>query len=151
MKKPGEIEVLARGVCVKSGRLLLCHTKGAQNTYLPGGHVEFMEAAPDSLSREVKEELGLDAEIKGFLGAVEHTFLQRGKRHCEINLVFEIEVRGIDPSAPPDSLEDYIDFRWISPGDLAESGLEPAVLRKVLPLWICPADYKDRWASSLKE
>jgi len=58
LKKQKEIEIIARGVCVKGGKLLLCHSKGAPNTYLPGGHVEFCEDAKVALAREVVEERG---------------------------------------------------------------------------------------------
>ena len=69
-----KIEILARGVLVQNGRVLLCHTKGAANTYLPGGHVEFKESARAALCREIKEEMGLDSTAGRFLGAVEHSF-----------------------------------------------------------------------------
>ena len=39
----GEIETIARGVCVKDGKVLLCRGKGLGTTYLPGGHIEFGE------------------------------------------------------------------------------------------------------------
>ena len=41
MVHKGEIEIMARGVCVLDGALLLCHSAGADNTYLPGGHIDF--------------------------------------------------------------------------------------------------------------
>ena len=31
------IETIARGVCVRDGKLLLCRAKGGSSTYLPGG------------------------------------------------------------------------------------------------------------------
>lgn len=54
------IETIARGVCVRDGRLLLCRAKGGKSTYLPGGHIEFGETGRDALVREVKEELGVE-------------------------------------------------------------------------------------------
>jgi len=58
-----QIEILARGVCVSGGRLLVCHTHGADNTYLPGGHVEFDEKAKIALRREMMEEMGLKVKV----------------------------------------------------------------------------------------
>ena len=52
----GEIETIARGVCVKDGKVLLCRGKGAASTYLPGGHIEFGETGAEALVREMKEE-----------------------------------------------------------------------------------------------
>ena len=50
------IEVIARGVCVAGGRVLLCRAKGGSSTYLPGGHVEFGETGREALVREMREE-----------------------------------------------------------------------------------------------
>ena len=70
------IEVIARGVCVRDGKILLCRAKGGATTYLPGGHVEFGETGREALVREVKEELGVDAGTGEFLGVVENSFQQ---------------------------------------------------------------------------
>ena len=142
------IEVIARGVCVRSGRVLLCHSKGNANTYLPGGHVEFQEAAAESLRREIREELGLKAVVLGFLGAVEHTFVQRGERHCEINLVFEVGIGGVAGARAPASREDYIEFLWAGLKDLRKARLEPWPLCRLLPAWLRRRGSRDAWAST---
>ena len=142
------IEILARGVCTREGMLLLCHGRGASNTYLPGGHVEFMERAADALERELLEELGLQARAGGFLGAVEHTFLQKGKRHCEINLVFKVDIEGIDVSSAPRSAEANLDFLWVPLAGLEQSELEPQPLRQALVAWLKHGKIQGRWAST---
>ena len=142
-----EVEVIARGVCVGGGKLLLCRTRGAANTYLPGGHIDFGESAPDSLVREIREEMGLDSEVKRFLGACEHTFIQKGKRHCEINLVFEVKIAGLDSGSDPVSCEDYIEFLWADADDLEGSRLEPASLRSRIRGWIADRSGTERWAA----
>ena len=103
------IEIIARGVCVQEGKILLCRAKGGATTYLPGGHVEFGETGRQALVREVKEEMGVDAETGAFLGVVENAFKQHGKPHAEVNLVYELKV----PSATPArACEDWIEFEW---------------------------------------
>lgn len=147
MNKKYDIEIIARGVCVRNGRLLLCHTKGARNTYLPGGHVECGESAKASLAREIKEELGCNAKAGRFLGVVEHCYTRGRQRCCEINLIFELRISGLDSSLTPASNEDYIEFWWGSLGGLSRSKLEPAVLRRVLPSWLGNRK-QERWAST---
>lgn len=143
-----EIEVISRAVCVSNGHLLLCHSKGAPHTYLPGGHVEFNERAADSLVRELEEELGWKTKVERFLGAVEHAY-DRGKEHfCEINLVFSVSPKGLSAPAIPDSKEDYIEFRWVKMADLARCDLEPHLLRKVIPAWLS-AGGAEPWASTM--
>jgi len=136
MKQEKHIEVLVRGVFVDRGKILLCHTKGAGNTYLPGGHVEFQESARLALGREIREELGRRAVVGRFLGAVEHTFVQKACRHCEINLVFEMKIGGLKSCKVPVSKESYIEFSWVALENLRSARLEPSVLTEVLMLWL---------------
>jgi 8-oxo-dGTP pyrophosphatase MutT (NUDIX family) len=146
--KTGHIEVLARGVCIVDRHLLVCHTKGAANTYLPGGHVEFGETSADSLTREIMEELGGSATVEHFLGIVEHAFIQKTVPHSEVNLVFQVRIDGLTPDIPPPSLEDYIEFRWIPLDHLASSDLEPAPLRRLIPAWQGRGVELDLWDST---
>ena len=150
MRENGQIEVLARGVCVVDDHLLVCHTRGAHNTYLPGGHVEFGEKTSNSLAREIMEEIGRSALVGDFLGAVEHAFMQNNVPHSEVNLVFSVRIDGVAPDVPPESREDYIEFKWIRLNDLDSSDLEPSPLRRLIPAWLSgvPAQ-AHRWASTV--
>ena len=87
------IETIARGVCVKDGKVLLCYPKDRSYSYLPGGHIEFGETGREALVREMKEETGLDATAGDLLGVVESQFVQKGEKHCEINLIYEMGIR----------------------------------------------------------
>ena len=123
------IETIARGVCVKDGKLLLCRAKGGKSTYLPGGHIEFGETGRAALVREVKEELGVGASAGAFLGALENSFVQNGKPHAEINLVYELELAdGID-AGKLESQEDWIEFVWHDIKDLSSANLLPEGFR----------------------
>lgn len=143
------IEVIARGVLVKDGSLLICRTKGAGNTYLPGGHIEFREDARGALVREIQEEMGCPAKAGGFLGVVEHSFIQGGRRHCELNLVFALEIDGISSKSNPPAREDYIEFMWLDLNELRSSNLEPYPLRAKISQWLESSDQPERWASTL--
>jgi len=124
------IETIARGVCVRGGRLLLCRAKGGGSTYLPGGHIEFGETGREALVREVKEELGVDSSTGAFLGAVENSFLQHDKPHAEINLVYELKLGDGDGEPPPlKSQEDWIEFEWCDLNRLDDANLLPASFR----------------------
>ena len=120
------IETIVRGVCFREGRLLLCRAKGGATTYLPGGHIEFGETGRQALVREVKEELGLDAQTGKFLGVVENAFTQHGKPHAEINLVYELI---LPPDAEIAAREHWIAFEWRDRSDLAD--LLPATFRRL--------------------
>jgi 8-oxo-dGTP diphosphatase len=141
------VEVIARGVCVKMGRLLLCQTQGAEITYLPGGHTEFEEPARVSLEREIQEELGLAASAGRFLGAVEHSFVQKGRPHCEWNVLFELDIPELVSGRSVKPAEDHLMFHWCDVQELKTARLEPAVLCDFLPEWLSTACAGERWAS----
>jgi len=121
------IETIARGVCVVDGKLLLCRAKGGKSTYLPGGHIELGETGRQALVREMKEETGLDATAGRFLGVVENSFLQHGRPHSEINLVYELRLAA--PDAEVRAAEDWIEFEWRSLQDLDSANLLPSAFR----------------------
>ena len=136
MDNEHRIEVIARGVCVMDGQLLLCHGKTSGLTYLPGGHVEFGETARQALVREMLEESGRQSETGRFLGCCEHTFLQNGEPHAEINLVFELTVEGVSPLEQVAAAEDWIGFAWHPLDNLAAAHFEPAALGRQLAHWL---------------
>ncbi len=125
----GEIETIARGVCVKDGKVLLCRGKGLGSTYLPGGHIEFGETGAEALVREMKEETGLESTAGKLLGVVENSFLQHGEKHCEINLVYELSIENSDVAAQ----EDWIGFEWCPLSNLDAANLLPVDIRRLIP------------------
>ena len=125
----GEIETIARGVCVKDGKVLLCRGKGLSTTYLPGGHIEFGETGAEALVREIKEETGLESTAGKLLGVVENSFFQHGEKHCEINLVYELSIANGDVTAQ----EDWIGFEWCPLTNLDAANLLPVDIRRLIP------------------
>ena len=123
------IETIARGVCVQDGKVLLCRAKGGATTYLPGGHIEFGEKGREALAREVREELGVESDVGELLGVVENAFVQHGRPHAEINLVYALTV---PPGTVATAQEDWIEFEWRDLADLDTANLLPAEMKKFL-------------------
>ena len=128
------IETIARGVCIMNGRVLLCLPKDRSYSYLPGGHIEFGETGREALVREMKEETGLDATAGELLGVVESSFVQKGERHCEINLIYAMRIREQGTGNREQergsglltaSLEDWICFDWVDCAKIDSVNLLP--------------------------
>ena len=119
------IENIARGVCVVDGRVLLCRPRKGGYTYLPGGHIEFGEKGAEALAREVREELGLVAKVGEMVGVVESQFVQNGKPHAEISLVYRMSLEGAGGLPEVKSLEDWIEFAWWPVDRIGEANLLP--------------------------
>lgn len=133
----GMVETIARGVCIRDGKVLLCKAKGGKSTYLPGGHIEFGETGAEALVREIREELGVDSSCGEFLGVVENSFLQHGRPHAEINLVYRMDIRsqisnfkGPGSDFRLESQEEWIEFEWRDLADLDNANLLPSEMKK---------------------
>lgn len=130
-------ELIARAVIRKDDRLLLARQRTKSWSFLPGGHVEPGEPVETALARELAEELGADAKITGFVGVVEHGYIEDGATHHEINLVFRADLGDADPV----SQEDHLEFHWLPIGDLAAADVRPGGLKDALatapesPFW----------------
>ena len=103
-----QIEVIARALILKGGKILLCKMEGDGHYFLPGGHLEFGESASKALSRELKEELGIKSEIGSLIGVCEHIYRKKGKKHHEINLIFKVEVEKIGLKSKERKLNFYL-------------------------------------------
>ena len=127
MNEEKHIETIARGVCIKDGKVLLCLPKDRSYSYLPGGHIEFGETGREALVREMKEETGLDATAGELLGVVESSFVQKGEKHCEINLIYRMKVKG--EQADVTSRESWICFDWVDSNKTDDANLLPPEMK----------------------
>ena len=146
-----EIEILARGACVRNGQVIVCRNRKHGNVYLPGGHVDWGEDSKRALAREWREELGVPCRVGRFLGVVEQVYEARGGRTCEISLVFEVRCPRLSPARPPASAEDHLEFEWVPLKKLRASGLLPVAMARRVPAWCArPAAAAARWTGHSK-
>ena len=142
-----EIEILARGACVKDGKVIVCRNRKHGNVYLPGGHVDWGEDSKHALAREWREELGVPCRIGRFLGVVEQVYTARSGRTCEISLIFEVLCPRISAEHNPASAEDHLEFEWVPLKKLKQAGLLPVAMARQVPVWCArPAAAADRWS-----
>lgn len=127
-----EFHYIARAVVIDGDSVLLVKAKGANNTFLPGGHIEVGESAHEALKREISEEIGLSSVVGAFYGAVEHEWPEETKEHHEICLVFKVEISELNKSITPVSQEDHLDLFWAKISELHELNLQPSPLRQLI-------------------
>ena len=123
------IEIIARGVWIQAGQILLCRNVAGEYWYLPGGHVDAGESAASALRREFVEETGIKPVIGGLRLVMENMFRDSRKRHHELLLVFHVEHEDDSPPPPISSLEPDIAFDWVDLAGIVEIDLRPLSIR----------------------
>lgn len=128
----GKIEVIGRGVLIENGRVLLCQNVAGGYYYLPGGHVEFGEAASQAVAREFEEETGLTVAVGPCVLVTEGAFETSGKKHHELNVVFHVEREAVDAESKdgaPISREASIAFEFIDLAAIVNTDVRPVSIR----------------------
>jgi 8-oxo-dGTP diphosphatase len=130
------IELIARGLAVSGGRVLACGPTAWGYCYLPGGHVEFAEAADVALAREFMEETGLEVRVGALIAAQEQVFRQKGRLRHELNLVFHVEPMVGGWPGEIASREPGLAFRWLRPSEAGGENLLPAGMVGAVREWV---------------
>lgn len=133
MTDPATILVSA-AVLVEGGRVLLTQRKRGQHLAgaweFPGGKVEPGEDPRAALARELREEIGVDAEARDVLEVTFHRYPEKS-----VLLLFFLTERA--PGSPDPRAIDVADVRWAAVEDLRDELFPPAdvaVLAKVRAL-----------------
>lgn len=90
---------------------------------LPGGFVDPLETVESALSREVREEVGVEIERATFLASFPNRYDYRGVTYYSIDLVFLCSVASLESLAARDEVTDVV---FLSPAevDMQEIGFE---------------------------
>lgn len=82
----------AVAVIVKEGHLLIHRNVRDDFWALPGGRIRLMESGAEAVIREIKEELGLAAEVSRFLSVHENFFTYDEISFHEVGFYYEVTV-----------------------------------------------------------
>lgn len=126
--------------------VLLNEIPGVTRPFLPGGRVEIGESVVCALERELYEELGLRCAIGPYLGAVEHQWPEDVPTDYEVNHVFRVTCPELAWSVVAREVDHR--FFWCAVESLADAGLQPPVLPRLIAAYAAGSD-TPWWATTL--
>lgn len=130
----------AKAVIIKDSQLLTVKCRDRLGLYylLPGGGQEQGETLHETLTREVKEEAGVDIKIgelkfiREYIGK-NHEFAEHDSGTHQVEFMFLCEIRGdCEPKNGPVPDEGQLGVEWIELDKLMEYRFYPKALRERL-------------------
>jgi 8-oxo-dGTP pyrophosphatase MutT (NUDIX family) len=132
LAKPRRIHVAAGIVTDSAGRAVVVRKRGTTGFMQPGGKIERGESALATLTRELREELGIEVVVDEteFLGSFEAPALN------EPGQTVRAEVFALTTDSPLVIGHEIEELHWLeSPSDVHSVELAPLTLDVLLPLW----------------
>ena len=138
----GVLNCRAAAIINHNGKILF-HKNTAEPHYaLVGGRVQITERSDDTVKREIKEELGKDIEITGYICTIENLFNHphNGKKYHEIMFVHSAEFIDDDDKKITETMqnieeaeeEKHIQYEWIDLDKIDSYDIRPAVIKEIL-------------------
>ena len=147
-----KLNVRAAGILIHNNKLLAHKNINLDHYALLGGRVEIGEDSAKTLKREVKEELGKEIQITGYIATVENFFEMKGSKYHEILFIHKIEFTNEQDKKIQHTLKniegkDYLQYEWLDLDKIDEYPLVPKVIKEIvkkkqLPVHIINYDNK---------
>ena len=132
-----KLNIRAGGVIIHNNKILT-HKNINKNHYcLPGGRVTIGESSEETIKREIKEELGKDIEITGYIATIENFFEMENKKYHEIYFLHKIEFKNeedknIEYTMHNEEGKEYLRYEWIDLDKIEEYNILPICLKDIL-------------------
>ncbi len=131
------LNIRAAGIIMHNNKILAHRNIKSDHYALLGGRVQIGENSEDTVKREIKEELGKEIEIIGYISTIENFFEMKGSKYHEIMFVYKVEFVNEDDKKKQETLnnvegKDYIIYEWLDIDKLNSYPLRPNIIKEVL-------------------
>ena len=132
-----KLNVRSAGVMIHNGKILVHRSINSDHYALIGGRVEIGENSADTIKREIKEELGKNIKITGYISTIENFFEMKGSKYHEIMFVHKIEFTNEDDKKIEYTMKniegkDYLQYECIEINKNHEYTLLPIAVKEVV-------------------
>lgn len=132
-----KLNIRAGGVIIHNNKLLTHKNINKDHYCLPGGRVEVGEDSKETIKREIKEELGKEIDIIGYIATIENLFKMEDKKYHEIYFLYKIEFqneedKNIDYIMHNLEGKEYLQYEWIDLDRIDEYNILPKCLKDIL-------------------
>lgn len=124
--------VRATALIVEKSKLLVVEDEDV--FYTIGGAIQVGERTEEAVVREVKEELGVKAQVGQLAFIVENRFEQNGVHYHNIEFHYLVDLLERAPLTMQEDAK-QLPCSWIALDDLQTVDLKPAFLKTALPEW----------------
>lgn len=153
------VHIVATGGFVEnaSGELLVVKTRREGQWVFPGGQVEVGENLTDGLTREVKEESGIDVTVSHLVGVYSNTATYEGHSGVKVvptKVMFDFVCEPVGGELA--TSDETSDSRWVDKEEVLDMVLAPALRERYQAYLdydgiICYLDYVTRPQFELKQ
>ena len=132
-----KLNIRAAGVIIHNGKMLVHRNINNDHYAIIGGRVEIGENSADTIKREIKEEIGKEIEITGYIATLENFFEMKGSKYHEIMFVHKVEFvneedKKIEYTMKNLEGKDYLQYEWIDLDKIDQYSLLPTIMKDVL-------------------
>lgn len=132
-----KLNVRAAGVIIHNNKILVHRNINSNHYALVGGRIEIGENSADTIKREIKEELGKEIEITGYISTIENFFEIEGAKYHEIMFVHKVEFANEEDKSieyPLKNIEgkEYLRYEWLDVNKIDEYPLWPKAIVEIL-------------------
>ncbi len=132
-----KLNVRAAGIIIHNGKVLVHRNIKYDHYALIGGRVEIGEDSATTVKREIKEELGKEIEITGYIATIENFFEMKGSKYHEIMFIHKAEFTDEDDKKIECTMKniegkDYLQYEWLDLKKMDEYSLLPIAVKDIL-------------------
>ena len=132
-----KLNVRAAGVIIHNNKVLAHRNINSDHYALVGGRVEIGEDSETTLKREIKEELGKNIEITGYVSTIENFFEMKELKYHEILFVYQAEFvdeedKKIEYTLKNIEGKDYLQYEWLELERINQYPVLPKAIQDIL-------------------